>query len=158
MIGVVAMNHAGCIGRGGTLPWHHKEDLRFFKQTTLGGTVVMGRKTWDGLPRKPLPERDNVVLTRDPGSFADPGAVATTLDDLARTLAPLRSPCFVIGGGEIYELLWDRLTEILVTRVPDEVPDGDTFFPARLPTDFERLHSQPLTDSLTVERWSRRDG
>ena len=158
MIGVVAMNAAGCIGRAGTLPWHHREDLQFFKQTTTGGTVVMGRKTWDGLPRKPLPERDNVVLTRDPSSFEDPGAIATTLDDLVRTLEPLRSPCFVIGGGEVYELLWSRLNEILITRVPDEVPDGDTFFPARLTTDFELVDSQPLTETLTIERWTRRDG
>src|SRR5690606_22181193 len=75
MIAVVAMNDAGCIGRGGSLPWHRPEDLAFFKRTTRGGTVVMGRRTWDSLPRKPLPERDNVVLTRRPDGIAAAGAI-----------------------------------------------------------------------------------
>ena len=154
MIGIVAMNGDGCIGRRGRIPWHHSEDLRFFKRTTSGGTIVMGRKTWDGLPRKPLPKRFHVVLTRDDAVHApSDDVIFTDLDGLDRALAGTPRPVFVIGGAEVYRLLWDRTAEFLVTRVPDDVTDCDTYFPAPLEPDFVLHATTALSDSLVVEHW-----
>jgi dihydrofolate reductase len=155
MIGIVAMNGAGCIGEAGGLPWHHPEDLAFFKRTTLGGTLVMGRVTWDSLPRRPLPGRDHVVLTRDPGAFSEAGAVATTPEGLEQALAGLKQPVFVIGGAQIYDLLFDRIDEFLVTRVLDEAPAGDTFFPRSLSPTFHLVSTEALSPECTLERWRR---
>ena len=155
MIGVVAMNPVGCIGEAGRLPWHHPEDLQFFKRTTLGGTLVMGRVTWDSLPRRPLPGRDHVVLTRDPDAFREEGAVATTPEGLDAALAGLKRPVFVIGGAQIYDLLFDRIDEFLVTRVLDEAPNGDTFFSRPLAPAFRLVSTEVLSPACTVERWQR---
>lgn len=155
MIALVAMNAAGCIGRGGTLPWHHPEDLAFFKRTTLDGTVVMGRKTWDSLPRRPLPRRHNVVISRDPALDAE-GATVTDLAGLDAALAAAPGPAFVIGGAAIYALLWARLDRVLVTRVPDAVPDCDTHFPTGLEGEFVLVARELLAPELPVETWERR--
>ncbi|MBK8975478.1 MAG: dihydrofolate reductase [Planctomycetes bacterium] len=149
------MNAAGCIGRRGTLPWHHPEDLAFFKRTTLGGTIVMGRRTWDGLPRKPLPGRTNVVLTRRAAGVGD-GAVASDLAGLDRALAETPGPVFVIGGAEIYAALLDRISTFLVTRVDDVIADCDTYFPTALGDAFDLVETTPLSPACRVERWERR--
>jgi len=169
--GVVAMNAAGCIGRGGRIPWHHREDMRLFKRLTSGGTVVMGRKTWDGLPRRPLPRRDHVILTscpervvlewneRDFPSRARPGKIDGppspvvrfgTLEALPRILEGLRTPVFVIGGAAVYDALWERIERFVVTWVPDEVDGCDTFFPRPLGHEFALIGTQRISASCTV--------
>lgn len=159
MIGIVAMNGDGCIGRAGSIPWHHPEDLRFFKRTTSGGTIVLGRATWDGLPRKPLPKRFHVVLSRTPAVQAvGDGVVFTDLAGLDAALVGAPRPVFVIGGAQVYDLLWDRIEEFLVTRVSDKVVDGDTYFPRPLEPDFVLHATTVLGDALTVEHWVRRPG
>ena len=157
MTGIVAMNGDGCIGRAGTIPWHHSEDLKFFKRTTVDGTIVMGRKTWDSLPRRPLPRRHHVVLTRQPiERVFQANVVFTDLEGLDAVLANAPGAAFVIGGAAIYDALWDRIDTFLVTRVPDEVADGDTFFPRALEPVFALEDTTPLSETLTVERWVRR--
>jgi dihydrofolate reductase len=97
------------IGKDGAIPWHISDDLKRFKALTLGKTVVMGRKTWDSLPRKPLPGRRNIVVTRDTGWR---GAETMSLD------AALAQPdIFVIGGGEIYRAALARADRIELTEV-----------------------------------------
>ena len=88
MTGVVAMNDAGCIGRDGTIPWHHREDLRFFKRLTTGGTVVLGRKTWDGLPRRPLRKRPTSLPSRSSTSINTNYTRAVRPGSCARISAP----------------------------------------------------------------------
>jgi dihydrofolate reductase len=157
VIGVVAMTRDGCIGRGGAIPWHHPEDFRHFKWLTSGGTVIMGRRTWDSLPRKPLPKRDNVVLTRTmPDGEERSLAHFVTMADLDRVLETARSPHYVIGGAEIFELLWDRIDEFHVTYVTDRVEDGDTFFPRRLEFEFRRSDEKALCPECTVVHLVRR--
>lgn len=156
MTGIVAMDGDCCIGRAGTIPWHHREDLRFFKRTTVGGTIVMGRKTWDSLPRRPLPRRNNVVLTRTVPPAPVEGATACRLEELDEVLRDAPAPVFVIGGATVYDALWDRIETFLVTRVPDDVPDGDTWFPRRLEPEFALVDTTELEPGLTVERWVRR--
>lgn len=156
MIGIVAMNGDGCIGRAGAIPWHHREDLRFFKRTTTGGTIVMGRRTWDSLPKRPLPDRAHVVLTRVVPADPPEGATFTDLAGLDDALAAAPRPVFVVGGAEVYDVLWERIAEFLVTRVPDDVPDGDTFFPRPLEPDFVLHATTPLGEDLSVQHWVRR--
>ena len=126
MKAIVAMAENRVIGAAGTIPWHLPEDFRFFKRTTLGHAVVMGRKTYDSLGR-PLPGRQNIVLSRQQAPIAG----VTLLHD-QEELYHLGIPSeelFVIGGTEIYRLLLPACDTLFVTQVHREVK-GDTFFPA----------------------------
>ncbi|MFZ5670936.1 MAG: dihydrofolate reductase [Pseudomonadota bacterium] len=132
-VGPVARARNGVIGRAGGLPWRLKSDLAIFKQITLFKPVIMGRKTWDSLPRKPLPGRLNVVLSRD-GSFRPAGAVVCeTFEealDIAREQAAedgAEEVC-VIGGSALFALALPRARRIYLTEV-DAEPEGDVVMP-----------------------------
>ena len=125
---VVAVSRNGVIGRNGALPWHISTDLKRFKEITMGSPVVMGRKTWESLPRRPLPGRRNMVLTRSPGYLAD-GAEVVASAEQALALCGDAAEVMVIGGGEIYRLFWPFADRLYLTEV-DDVVDGDTHFPA----------------------------
>ncbi len=119
----------GAIGRDGELPWHLPEDLAHFKRTTLGAPVVMGRRTWESLPERvrPLPGRENVVVTRDAG-YEAPGA--TIAHSLEGALAPLSEErAWILGGGELFRAAMPVADELVVTRIELDVPDADTFAP-----------------------------
>ena len=130
---VVARARNGVIGRDGGLPWRLKSDMAFFKATTMGKPVVMGRKTWDSLPRKPLPGRLNIVVTRQLGFQAEGAEVFSTVPaalDRARQQAKsdgVPEVC-VIGGAQIYDATLGLADRLYVTEVAAE-PDGDAFFP-----------------------------
>jgi dihydrofolate reductase len=127
---VVAVSRNGVIGRDGGLPWHISSDLKRFKAITLGKPVIMGRKTWDSLPRKPLPGRTNIVVTRQAG-FAAAGAVVVADVEAALAVAAMEQPAeiCVIGGGDIYRQLLPQAGRIYLTEVQMDVA-GDTHFPA----------------------------
>ncbi len=124
MIAIAAMARNRAIGHQGRIPWHLSADLKFFKRTTMGHVILMGRKTFDSLG-KPLPGRENVVLSRRPLDV--PGVRRlSSFNEVAepndgRTL-------FVIGGAEIYRELLPSCAELLLTLVALE-PEADTFFP-----------------------------
>ncbi|MET0574351.1 MAG: dihydrofolate reductase [Mesorhizobium sp.] len=131
----VAIAENGVIGRDNGLPWRLSTDMQRFKATTMGKPIVMGRKTWESFPRKPLPGRLNIVVTRDLGFRAEGAEVVHSLDD-GITLANVRGRCSVgadeicvIGGGEIYRQAMPMADWLHVTHVLAEV-DGDTRFPA----------------------------
>ena len=126
LIGIVAMTRDRVIGRDGTLPWHLPGDLKFFKRTTHGHPIVMGRATYESIGR-PLPGRRNVVLTRNADWQADGVEVIHHPDDLRKWLS--EDTVFVIGGAEIYTAMLDMLDELIVTWV-HESHAGDTYFPA----------------------------
>jgi len=124
MIAIAAMSHNRAIGLEGRIPWHLSEDLKFFKRTTLGHVVLMGRKTYDSIG-KPLPDRENWILSR---SAEIPGVqVLRSMDEIPSP--PEGKNIYLIGGAELYAALLPRCTEILLTRVNLETP-GDAFFPA----------------------------
>ncbi|MEX1117212.1 MAG: dihydrofolate reductase [Terrimicrobiaceae bacterium] len=123
MIAIAAMTPSRVIGAKGGIPWHYSEDLKFFKRTTLGHVVVMGRTTYASLGR-PLPGRDNWVLSRGP-SLPD---VRTFVSPSELPEPPPDKTLFVIGGAQIYELLLPWCSEILLTKIRKDYP-GDTFFP-----------------------------
>ena len=123
---VLAMAENGVIGKDGAIPWRIADDLRRFKRLTVGKTVVMGRKTWDSLPRKPLPDRGNVVVTRQADWAADGAVRASSLDE-ALTRAGGAAEVMVIGGGEIYREALRRADRIELTEV-HRAFDGDARF------------------------------
>jgi dihydrofolate reductase len=131
---VVARARNGVIGRDGTLPWRLKSDMAWFKANTLGKPVIMGRKTWDSLPRKPLPGRTNIVLTRD-ASFEAQGAVVcenfSEAVQIAREQAAddgVDEVC-VIGGSALFDLVLPKAKRLYLTEVEADV-EGDVRFPA----------------------------
>ncbi|MEO8299204.1 MAG: dihydrofolate reductase [Burkholderiales bacterium] len=128
LIAAVAAN--GVIGRDNDLPWRLPEDLKFFRATTMGHPVLMGRRNWDSIPAKfrPLPGRRNLVLTRDVQWHAEGAEPVHSLDEaLARTAdAPT---LFVIGGADIFRLTLPLADELILTEL-DSAVDGDVRFPA----------------------------
>ena len=123
---VAAMGTNRVIGVDGDMPWHFSEDLRHFKSTTLGGVMVMGRKTFDSIGR-PLPGRRSIVITRSPDWSHEGVEVVHSLGE-ALALAGTDAPVFVVGGGEIYAQALPLATRLVLTEI-DDAPDGDTFFP-----------------------------
>jgi len=126
VIGLVwAQARDGVIGRDGTLPWQLPEDMAHFRALTTGGTVVMGRRTWESLPPKfrPLPGRRNVVLTSQP-SYDAPGAEIVT--SLA---AALTGAVWVIGGAAVYREALPYADRVVRTEIDIDVPDGDAYAP-----------------------------
>jgi dihydrofolate reductase len=127
IIAAVAQN--GVIGRGGKLPWHLSDDLRRFKQLTMGHMIVMGRRTWESINR-PLPGRRMVVVSRQTDYHVDvPNIeVATSLDEALRIAeAAGDNEAFIIGGGELYRQALPRADRLYLTLVLANV-DGDTYF------------------------------
>lgn len=135
LVVIVARN--GIIGRDGGLPFRMSTDMKRFKALTTGHPIVMGRRTWESFPKRPLPERTNIVVTRD-AAFADEGAVRAGSPEEALEIAR-RSPggdaVQVIGGGQIYAHTIQLADRLDVTHVEADV-EGDTYFPAIAPDEW----------------------
>jgi dihydrofolate reductase len=144
---VVARASNGVIGKDGALPWRLPEDMRRFKALTLGKPCVMGRRTWESLPKKPLPGRDNIVVTRDPAFAADGAMVVHSLDE---ALARDAEEICIIGGAGIYREALPRATRIHLTEIHGDV-DGDTRMPAFDPGVWRETarEDHPSTDGLS---------
>lgn len=148
---IVAMTPDRVIGRGGTLPWHLPEDLAFFKRTTSGHPIVMGRKTFESIGR-PLPKRRNIVLTRDK-SWTAPGVeVIHDPGDLTK-LPGLDGKVFIIGGSEVYSVFLPLLGDLLISHV-FEHHEGDTVFP-EYAHQFPKCELMESHEAFEVRRWSR---
>lgn len=148
---VVAMTPERVIGKNGTLPWHLPEDLAFFKRTTSGHPIVMGRKTYDSIGR-PLPKRRNIVLTRDT-TWSAPGVeVIHSPADLAN-LPGMDGTVFIIGGSEIYTAFMPMLDDLLVSHV-HEKHDGDTRL-AEFERSFPNTEEVERHEAFTVVRHYR---
>lgn len=119
------MDENNVIGKNNDLPWHLPNDLKFFKKITTGHTIIMGRKTFESIGR-PLPNRKNIVLTRNKSFEAEGCTVVHSVDELGPYLKD--DEVFLIGGSELFNLALDRADRLYITRIHDEF-DGDTFFP-----------------------------
>ena len=146
---VVAVSRNGVIGRGGGLPWHISSDLKRFKAITMGKPLIMGRKTWESLPKKPLPGRPNIVITRQRNYQAE-GAFVVFDAAAALVAAGGAEEIAVIGGGEIYCMFFAKAKRIYLTEVDLEV-EGDTRFPPIEPNQWletaREIHSRGPNDS-----------
>jgi dihydrofolate reductase len=125
---VYAQSRNGIIGADGGLPWRLPSDLKRFKETTIGKPIIMGRKTWEGLPRRPLPGRVNIVVTRQKDFAAEGAVVVSTVNAAVEAAGNVPEIC-VIGGGEIYRMFLSLADRIYLTVVEADA-EGDTHAPA----------------------------
>ena len=156
IIGIAAVDRKDAIGKGGKLPWHYSADMKFFRETTTGHAVVMGRKTWLTLG-KPLKNRLNIVLSRDPN--IEPHESLLVLSDIDSVISlnnSLTTDLFVIGGAQIYTAFLPHIEKWIITEVPLTVPGADTFMPDGYLEGFKSAASKPLDEGLVVKFYERR--
>ncbi len=124
---IVAVSEDWGIGKDNELLWHISEDLKRFKRLTYGNTVIMGKKTWESLPRKPLAGRKNIVLTDDPQEIIDGSVTAYSIND-ALDKCEKKEEIFIIGGGSIYRQFMPIADRLYITHVHKKAP-ADIYFP-----------------------------
>lgn len=151
MTAVVAMSQNRVIGTHGNIPWHLPEDFKWFKRLTTGGVLLMGRKTFESIHCKPLPNRENVVVSRS-ATFLN----VTTISNLKDfDESDYEAEVFVIGGAEIYRQLLPRCSDLFLTLVKRNV-EGDTKFP-RFEDQFIQVAVVLETSDFVVQRFRNRD-
>jgi dihydrofolate reductase len=160
---IVAIAENGVIGNGLEIPWHISEDFKHFKRTTTGGIIVMGRRTWESLGSKPLPNRENVVITSSPEKIlqqAQEKGVAenvraySSLDSAIEAYKNDERNLWIIGGAKLYESALDKCDEMLVSHVKMS-PQGDIFFPP-FQDKFEKSETILTHSEFDVVKYIRR--
>lgn len=159
IIGIVAVDRNGAIGKGGTLPWHYSADLRHFKQQTVGHACVMGRRTWLSL-KKPLPQRLNIILSRSVAEIEPQESVILLRDRLSvlSLRAYLGCDLFIIGGAQVFRAFQGDIERWIVTEVPLTVEGADTFMPEDYLEGFRPVDSLSLEENLRVTFYERASG
>lgn len=137
---IAAIGRNNELGKGNDLVWHFKEDMRFFKETTTGNTVVMGRKTFESLLHA-LPNRRNVVITKNADYVAEGAEVVTGIEEAMKLTE--NDNVFVIGGGTIYTAFMPFAEKLYLTEIDAEDKDADVFFPS---FDKSEYNAEQLTD------------
>jgi dihydrofolate reductase len=151
IIGIVAIDQNLAIGKDGRLPWHYSADMKFYKQTTTGNAVVMGRRTWLTL-KGPLKDRRNIVLSRDPDVQSnDEVLVVREIESVLDLMKNVESDLYVIGGAQVYESFKPYIDRWIVTEVPLQVEGADTFMPANFLDGFEMYELRQLDEGLRVK-------
>ena len=155
IIGIAAVDRKNAIGKGGKLPWHYSSDMKFFRETTTGHAVVMGRKTWLTIG-KPLKDRLNIVLSRDSNiEPQDSLLVLTDIDSVISFNNSLTTDLFVIGGAQIYQTFLPHIEKWIITAVPLTVNGADAFMPEGYLKGFKEVDSKSLGDDLIVKFYER---
>lgn len=155
IIGIIAVDRNGAIGKGGKLPWHYSADMKFFKETTTGNAVVMGHNTWGSL-KKALPNRLNIVLSRK--SEIEPQDSVVVLRDVESVLSlaeTLDTDLYVIGGEQVYRSFLPYTDKWIVTEVPLTVEGADAFVPENYLEGFRAVGSKELEANLIVRFYER---
>ena len=150
-----AQGHDRALGRNNSLAWHIPEDFAHFRAVTTGKPVLMGRKTWDSLPRKPLPGRTNIVVSRE--LAAVPGAVVFSSIEAALEASKAQGfeELVVIGGAQLYDRLLGMAHEIWVTHVDVHVPDADAFAPELDAQQWQAVASKILSPAARATLYVR---
>ena len=154
IIGIVAIDRHFAIGKGGQLPWHYSADMKFFKETTIGNAVVMGRRTWETL-KGPLKDRENIVLTGSEIEKADGITVTRDVQNVVNLAKDTDKHLFVIGGAKVYQAFLPHVDRWLVTEIPLTVEGADTFMPANFLDGFELYEVRQLDEELRVKFYER---
>ena len=155
IIGIAAVDRKNAIGKGGKLPWHYSSDMKFFRETTTGHAVVMGRKTWLTIG-KPLKNRLNIVLSRD--SSIEPQESLLVLSDIESVLSfnnSITTDLYVIGGAQVYEAFLPHIEKWIITEVPLTVSGADAFMPKGYLDGFNVGDTKKLKDGLLVKFYER---
>jgi dihydrofolate reductase len=139
---IVATAHNQVIGKDNSLPWYLPADLKYFKKTTLGHHILMGRKNYESIGR-PLPKRTNIIITRNPYYISSGCLTAHSIEDaLQIAYENGEDEVFIIGGGEIYQASMPYLERIYLTEVDVDI-EGDVFFPEIDSTQWKEISSDP---------------
>jgi dihydrofolate reductase len=157
IIGIVAVDRNGAIGKQGSIPWHYSADMKFFRQQTTGHACVMGYRTWLSL-KKPLKDRLNIVLSRKSEVEPQPGVIL--LRDTLSVLSLknyLSCDLFIIGGEQVYRSFLPHIDRWIVTEIPLSVEDADTFMPDDYLQGFKPSASEQLEENLKVTFYERRE-
>ena len=154
-----AQDLEGAIGKDGTLPWHFSEDLKNFKKLTVDSTVVMGRKTWESLPIKPLPKRRNIVISRTQKKEVESYTSIELCIDRLRSDTDV-SMVYIIGGMSVYKFFYDYSDALYITFIDRSYPDTDTFFPislSQIKSDFILESTECMSKDLRFTKWIRKN-
>lgn len=154
---IVARARNGAIGKNNLIPWHAPEDLAFFQRETTGGAIIMGRKTWQSLPFKPLKNRLNCVISSDPTLTEHVFTTPEAALQFARSQGYART--YGIGGEGIYRALLPLADRMLITEVALDIPDADAFFPIFEAKDWQQLPAIALraeSPTCTATEYLRR--
>ena len=155
IIGIVAVDRNGAIGKGGKLPWHYSADMKFFKETTTGNACVMGHKTWQTL-KNPLPNRLNIVLSRQVNIKAqDAVVVLRDVESVLSMAKDLKYDLFVIGGEKVYRSFLPYIEKWIVTEIPLSIDGADAFVPENYLDGFKLSESRRLDENLTASFYIR---
>ena len=155
IIGIVAVDRNGAIGKGGGIPWHYSADMKFFKQQTTGHACVMGRRTWLSI-KKPLKDRLNIVLSRSSEIESQPSLIVLRDKISVLALKPyLACDLYVIGGQQIFRAFLNEIDKWIVTEIPLAVEDADTFMPEDFLQGFKSFRSLQLEEGLRVNFFER---
>lgn len=138
---IAAMDRHRAIGIGNKLPWRLPAEMAFFTRETKGKTVLMGRKTFESLP-KPLKDRLNVILTRQPEQVYEGCEVVHSVEEAMERYG--HEEVMVIGGADIYRQFLPHADKIHLTEVDTEVAGADAFFPEMIEGEWERIYSEPV--------------
>jgi len=142
---IVAVSEDGGIGKDNELLWHISEDLKRFKRLTNGHTIIMGKKTWESLPRKPLPGRKNIVLTDIPGEHFDSSLTAYSIEE-ALGKCEKDEEIFVIGGGSVYRQFMPFADRLYITHVHKKA-EADIYFPEIDPVIWQVVEKEEFKES-----------
>jgi dihydrofolate reductase len=137
---IVAVARNNAIGRNNELLWHLPDDLVRFKKITSGHPVIMGKRTWESLPRRPLPNRRNIVITDVPGERIEGADMAYSIDEAVALCNP-EEESFVIGGASVYRQFLPRCNRLYLTKVYKDF-EGDVFFPDPDPAEWKLVSSE----------------
>ncbi len=137
---IVAQAENRAIGLNGDMPWHLSGDLKRFKALTMGHPVVMGRRTWESLPKRPLVGRRNIVFSQSDNFTPEGAEVVRSVNDLFNLLRDCDDEIFIIGGGRIYNMLMPFTQRLYITWVHKEFPEADTFFPVIDLSEFSKVN------------------
>ena len=148
-LAAVAAN--GVIGRDNKLPWHLSNDLKRLKTLTMGHHVIMGRKTFDEIGRKPLPGRPHVIISRSPIEPQENVVVVSSVEDALASIPLYEDEVFILGGGEIFRQTVHRADRMYITQIHADIA-GDTYFP-----DFDDVNEWHLTDREDFEADAKND-
>jgi dihydrofolate reductase len=154
--GIVAISENYAIGRDGKLPWHYSADLKHFKEVTMGGTLVMGSKTWHSIGRV-LPGRQSIVMSHaERDGIPDEVVICHSAKQVLERAERFDGDIFIIGGAGVYETFQDDIRRWIVTRIPETIEDADVYMPLQFLDDFELVDKQDIGEGLVVETFDRR--
>jgi dihydrofolate reductase len=150
---IAAMSENGVIGNNNALPWHLPEELKYFRKMTLGKPVIMGRKTFQSMGNKPLPNRQNIILTHDKDFLREDALVVHSVDEALKAAGHCEE-VMIIGGASVYQAFLLFTTRLYLTVVHQEYT-GDTFFPTINWKEWDRVSEEKM-DGFTVKVWDKK--